>query len=165
MHLPGLPQTPSQQHPLLRLASDSAHQIPGSGTGLAGLYASRLFRPASVYLTDLAEALPLLEQNTVGASAVLVQELDWSTAAARRTIFPARIDLILASDVLYNAGSHAALLAAMTAMAGVGTTVLLAYKERHEEEKGFWEAAERTWKVDVMAERGECHIYALEKKT
>ncbi|RUS17430.1 putative methyltransferase-domain-containing protein [Endogone sp. FLAS-F59071] len=155
-----------KSHPSRRLSitSDTTILELGYGTGLVGLYASRLFRPTSVYLTDLAEALPLLEQNTAGASAVLVQELDWSTAAMRRTIFPARIDFILASDVLYNAGSHTALLSAMTSMAGVGTTVLLAYKQRHEEERGFWEAAERMWKVEVMAEGGECRIYALEKR-
>ncbi|OZJ04367.1 hypothetical protein BZG36_03203 [Bifiguratus adelaidae] len=113
----------------------------GNGTGIGGICCARTFGCAT-WLTDLSDALELLHQN-VGQSGPQkarpqIVELDWNNPAGASASLPSKVDYILLSDVLYNSGSHDILLDTLDHLSNRGTRVLLAYKERHEEEqKGY----------------------------
>src|SRR4051812_2480239 len=98
---------------------------PGSGTGIVGIFLGALLSShscrARIYLTDLPEAMPILDQNISLLSHILAdqkdavrtqaQALDWSetphtTLLPPRGDFPAKFDIILMADVMYNPSTH-----------------------------------------------------------
>mmetsp|Transcript_16689 Transcript_16689/g.34026 ORF Transcript_16689/g.34026 Transcript_16689/m.34026 type:complete len:252 (+) Transcript_16689:56-811(+) len=101
----------------------------GAGTGLLGLGASCLLRPAELVLSDLENHTALLKRNADankimygeggGAFAsegtvVRVEAYDWNKAeAAGRLAGP--FDVILGGDLAYNPGLYRPLVAAITA--------------------------------------------------
>ncbi len=116
----------------------------GAGTGIAGIAAAAL--GASVTLTDIAGALPLLRRNADANARVIAQAggaarvacLDWrepQAALADNACF----DVVIAADCVYNAAqlppflSLLARLAAPHRTGGQPVTMLIAHKARDEE--------------------------------
>ncbi|KAG1126392.1 hypothetical protein G6F61_006155 [Rhizopus arrhizus] len=67
----------------------------GSGTGLVGIYADQVLQPKQTYLTDLADALEIMQQNVdlmENNNSVFVKELSWGSE--RREEYK-HVDLIL----------------------------------------------------------------------
>lgn len=114
----------------------------GAGTGVAGLAAHAL-GVGSVWLTDLADQLPLLQANAAGKLGVEVAELDWRRPDQAQAL-ASRLDgvpklWVLACEVLYPRGLQGpdglvddffdTLLTLLVRFAGPCVT-LLVYQER-----------------------------------
>lgn len=105
----------------------------GAGTGLCGMACAAL--GASVTLTDLSEALPLLRQNSeacLWASRVETCELNWS----QQLVIPGAFDLAVACDCLYRPADYPALADTLTAL---GAPALIAWRQRERNEAHFLE--------------------------
>lgn len=121
----------------------------GCGTGIAGLTAASLLAPQATFLTDMPDALSLAHTNAqlnqLEGEIAVVTGWTWVTQKeqqAQRSEPPvATVDLVLLTDVLYNQGSHDALLDTLDWLASrnPGLHVLLAYKERHSDERVFFD--------------------------
>eukprot|EP00887_Chlorella_sp_A99_P002654 scaffold6.g2654.t1 len=113
----------------------------GSGTGAVGLAAAAL-GAATVTLTDLAHLLPLLRENVAANAALLttsggrdrvhVAALAWGDVvdAVCSGASEPRFDVVLASDVLYEAAAVQPFLATLRALSGPHTLTLLAIEHR-----------------------------------
>ncbi|ORY96600.1 putative methyltransferase-domain-containing protein [Syncephalastrum racemosum] len=122
----------------------------GCGTGIAGLAAASFLAPQTTFLTDIPDALSLprinarLNQQMKGKETV-VTGWTWVTQNEQQAqkIEPpvATVDLVILTDVLYNQGSHDALLDTLDwlALHNPDLHVLLAYKERHSDERVFFD--------------------------
>ncbi|RUS24602.1 hypothetical protein BC938DRAFT_473334 [Jimgerdemannia flammicorona] len=123
--------------------SEPPLRTPGSGTGLSA-------QPPSL--------------SGLGSAPILIRELDWTQIVSVRDTLPARIDLVIMSDVVYNAAMHLPLLETMWSVCDDMTRVLCAYKERHVDEGWFWREARRTWIVEMVCEGGGCSVFELKKR-
>jgi hypothetical protein len=110
----------------------------GSGTGLVGLSFAQ--SGASVALTDLPPALPLLELNIRAnpcLGRVQASAFDWAAhddqATLARLVSNGTPHLILASDVLYEPRNYSAFAGALEAVAGPSTVCLIAHDEGYTE--------------------------------
>lgn len=122
----------------------------GSGTGLVGIYAAEVLRPNKVYLTDLADALEIMQQNVdlmKTKDIVSVRELPWG--GVRQEEYK-DADLVLLTDVLYNQSSHDVLLDTLDwLLDNKNSRALLSYKERSPEERVFFEKVkQRQWVIE-----------------
>ncbi|KAF7724485.1 hypothetical protein EC973_000935 [Apophysomyces ossiformis] len=135
----------------------------GSGTGLAGIYCAHLLHPKQLYLTDLPDAMEIMEQNAQlqNDPCIHVKTLEWGPG----TPWLPSVDIVLLTDVLYNQSSHDDLLLTLDWLMGKETRVLLAYKERHSDEREFFRKVEqRQWScVQVQAPDLICEIYWIQK--
>jgi predicted nicotinamide N-methyase len=127
----------------------------GSGTGLSGIVAARL-GASVVVLTELEDALPLLERNVhrnlTGSregidngdgggdeTNVVVEELAWGAPLAGKaagTLAP--FDLILVADCVYVPGLYEDLKATITALGAPGSDVLVAFEQRRRDISPFF---------------------------
>ncbi|CAO3674532.1 unnamed protein product [Rhizopus stolonifer] len=122
----------------------------GSGTGLVGIYAAELLQPDKVYLTDLADALEIMQQNVdlmKTKEIMRVRELSWGN---QRQDEYEDVDLILLTDVLYNQSSHDLLLDTLDwLLDNQDAKALLSYKERNPDEREFFEkVTARGWSLE-----------------
>ncbi|CEP08324.1 hypothetical protein [Parasitella parasitica] len=124
----------------------------GSGTGLVGIYAAELLNPKRVYLTDLPDALEIMQQNVDlmrnAKVEMLVKELSWGSENQDQYN---DVDLVLLTDVLYNQGSHDVLLDTLDWLLGNNAhcRALLSYKERNPDEREFFsKVAQRNFKCE-----------------
>ncbi|KAG0177105.1 hypothetical protein DFQ29_005241 [Apophysomyces sp. BC1021] len=136
----------------------------GSGTGLAGIYCAHLLKPKELYLTDLPDAMEIMEQNAQlqNLPCIKVKALEWGPG----TPWLPSVDLVLLTDVLYNQASHDELLTTLDWLMGKETKVLLAYKERHPDEREFFKKIEeRQWSCVQAIEDTPliCEIYWIQK--
>ena len=117
----------------------------GSGCGIAGIAFAQLWPQCQVFLTDLTEAMDVLESN-IGQAAPAAGThlscalLDWGEAfpeALRSIIF----DVVLVSDCTYNSDSIPALVKTFSMIAATSPNVLLlvSLKVRHSSEAIFFE--------------------------
>ncbi|KAK4518445.1 uncharacterized protein ATC70_008663 [Mucor velutinosus] len=140
----------------------------GSGTGLVGIYAAELLSPKRVYLTDLPDALEIMQQNVDLMShtkvEVLVKELSWGPEKQNQY---SDVDLVLLTDVLYNQGSHDLLLATLDwLLDNDNCRALLTYKERNPDEREFFEkVSQREWKCQRVENYPHlvCEVYWITK--
>eukprot|EP00026_Physarum_polycephalum_P008046 Phypoly_transcript_08122.p1 GENE.Phypoly_transcript_08122~~Phypoly_transcript_08122.p1 ORF type:complete len:273 (-),score=33.51 Phypoly_transcript_08122:91-909(-) len=104
----------------------------GSGTALAALAIASL--GAKVIATDTSMALPLirhnLELNPGVVENVQIAELEWYDAPKYISEFSPPFDFLIASDVIYNATAHRALVNVISLLASNNTTIYVAYQER-----------------------------------
>ena len=117
----------------------------GSGCGIAGIAFAQLWPQCQVFLTDLTEAMDVLESNIAKAAPAVGTKLscallDWGEAfpeALRSTIF----DVVLVSDCSYNSDSLPALVKTFSLIAATSPNVLLlvSLKVRHSSEAVFFE--------------------------
>ncbi|CAO3609238.1 unnamed protein product [Mucor hiemalis] len=141
----------------------------GSGTGLVGIYAAELLKPKKVYLTDLADALEIMQQNVnlmqnESKVDMAVKELSWGPEKLENY---ADVDLVLLTDVLYNQSSHDLLLDTLDwILDNKGCRALLTYKERNPDEREFFtKVKNRGWKCTRVEGCDElvCEVYWIEK--
>lgn len=143
--------------------------VIGSGTGLVGIYAAELLKPKKVYLTDLADALEIMQQNVnlmqnESKVDMVVKELSWGPEKLENY---ADVDLVLLTDVLYNQSSHDLLLDTLDwILDNKGCRALLTYKERNPDEREFFtKVKNRGWKCTRVEGCDElvCEVYWIEK--
>lgn len=103
----------------------------GSGTGVAGLAACAL--GANVCLTDVAEVLPLLQENVKLnerwlEGEVRVRELDWE-----KTSLADSFDIVLAADLVFAPRAVKPLVSLLASITTHDTVVLWCHKHRHDD--------------------------------
>ncbi|CAO3592218.1 unnamed protein product [Absidia cylindrospora] len=152
----------------------------GSGTGLVGIVAALELQPRSTYLTDLPDALEIMQQNVYrvkeGASIdidIQAKVLSWGPKTDGDDVWEGdenEVDLVLLTDVLYNQGSHDLLLQTLDwLVVNPKCRVLLGYKERNPDERVFFtKLLERQWQC-VLADTSDYEerpfeIYWIQKK-
>lgn len=124
----------------------------GSGCGIVGLQIAHLCPSSEVLLTDLHEAMGILDYN-VKKSGLLSRRgkvattvLDWD-AALPDEMSRAKYDLVIVSDCTYNSDSIPALVQTLTAIvsSSPAALIVISMKVRHDSEAIFF---------DLMAEAG-----------
>ena len=135
----------------------------GSGCGIVGLETARLWPSSNILLTDLPEAMEILNCNVSKAressntNKVTTAILDWDTGLPK-LIKQCQHDLVMVSDCTYNSDSIPALVKTLAAVIerSPAALVVVSMKVRHDSEAIFF---------DVMAEAGfvkaEHHAVAL----
>ncbi|GJE93325.1 hypothetical protein PsYK624_094840 [Phanerochaete sordida] len=138
----------------------------GAGTGIVSLALGALrssrqgAEPSGcIITTDLASAMPLLEENIAANKALFrnaaatpeAAVLDWDEQElpSRVAAIGSGFDVILMADVTYNTASFPALVRTLAAVLAIGDPqpprppplVLLGYKERDAAERTLWELA------------------------
>ncbi len=116
----------------------------GAGTGVCGLVCRRFTRAAHVTVTDVAAALPLIERNRArlgvdaDAERLSIAELWWGEFGER--FAHERVDVLMASDIIYETKSHAALLATLVHFWRLNPQLLvvLAHRRRYAHEDAFF---------------------------
>ena len=124
----------------------------GAGTGLAGLVA-HLLGADVVVLTELPDALPLLERNvsrvaspsshTGGAGALHVDALSWGGALGPASADHAPFDVILVADCVYVPDLYPLLVNTIRRLGRPGTEVLVAFEQRRRDISGFFDLLSR----------------------
>ncbi|CAG8539499.1 2764_t:CDS:2 [Paraglomus occultum] len=142
----------------------------GSGTGYLGItLASRLVPPFTLILTDLPDVLPLLNRNVSNNSRantdhIIVAPLEWGNSAHSECINSKhRIDLVIASDLVYFPELFDPLIKTLLEICGEETIVVFGYKVRAQwKEEAFWEQVGRFFylkavRVNTKARTGICN--------
>lgn len=123
----------------------------GSGCGLVGIALATLRHKCHILLTDLPDAMDILDYNISRSKPALESKiehrvLDWSEPLPA-TITEQQYDLILVSECIYNENSIPALGKTLSALAAQSPAaiVVLATKIRHFSERVFF---------DIMSDAG-----------
>lgn len=127
----------------------------GAGTGYVGIaLAQQLRRPAQVYITDLEQVVPLIQENVnlhykqdaadssnTSAAEIIVDRLHWGCHEdAKRLVDQGRFDLVIVSDCVYFPELFSMLLDTLLDVCDARTQVVIGYKCRSlEKEVGFWQ--------------------------
>ena len=117
----------------------------GSGCGIAGLQIAHVCPKAQVILTDLPEAMEVLQQNISIATLALESQvykavLDWDENLPAH-VAEQVVDLVIVSDCTYNADSIPALVRTLATLVvkSPEAMVVVAMKVRHTSEAIFHE--------------------------
>lgn len=139
---------------------------------MVGIYAAELLNPKRVYLTDLPDALEIMQQNVdlmknTNKVEMFVRELSWGPGKLSKYN---DVDLVLLTDVLYNQGSHDVLLDTLDwLLDNAGCRALLSYKERNPDEREFFEkvTTQRNWNCQKVEGYGHlvCEVYWITKQS
>ena len=112
----------------------------GSGCGIAGIAFAQLWSRCQVFLTDLTEAMDVLEVNVARAipaagTRLITAMMDWAEEIPV-AIKDVTFDLILISDCTYNSDSLPMLVNTLSAIATTSPTVIIviSLKVRHPSE-------------------------------
>lgn len=121
----------------------------GAGTGYVGIALANLLRkPCQVYITDLAQVVPLIEENvklhyvkTNESAEIIVDRLHWGNSTdASRLLSGGPFDLVVVSDCVYFPELFGMLLDTLLDVCDASTRVVIGYKCRSlEKEVGFWQ--------------------------
>lgn len=136
---------------------------------MVGIYANQVLQPKETYLTDLADALEIMQQNVdlmENNNSVFVKELSWGSERQEEY---KHVNLILLTDVLYNQSSHDLLLDTLDwLLENENSRALLSYKERNPDEREFFEKVKtRGWSIEKtkgIIDNPMFEIYWLFKK-
>lgn len=145
---------------LLKHFQSPAHPLKvlelGTGVGVLGICIALAFPNATVVMTDLPDAQPLVDKN-IHLSASLTNNLtqhtsfrvlDWETQPYPEWTTLETFDLVVMADVTYNTATFLALanlLEHLLKTGSKGARVICCGKRRHDEEKQFW---------NIVRERG-----------
>lgn len=117
----------------------------GSGCGLVGIALATLRHKCHILLTDLPEAMDILDYNILlskpaSESKIEYRVLDWANPLPA-VITEQQYDLILVSECTYNENSIPALVRTLSALAAQSpaAVVILATKVRHFSERVFFD--------------------------
>ncbi|RCI06799.1 hypothetical protein CU098_012303 [Rhizopus stolonifer] len=122
----------------------------GAGTGYVGIaLAQQLKKPCKVYITDLEQVVPLIQENvdfhykpTHESAEIIVDRLHWGNRQdAKRLLDQVKhFDLVVVSDCVYFPELFGILLETLLDVCDSGTRVVIGYKCRSlEKEVGFWQ--------------------------
>lgn len=133
----------------------------GSGIGLTGAAAAAV-GATGVLLTDIAEAVPLLQRNAarvnagLAAPALRVQDLLWGDEQAVARAGVGAFDVVLGADVLYfqDPDDVEKLVRTLVQLLAPGGTIVLAYEWREDWETtgAFHDACKAAGLVDEMCD-------------
>ena len=123
----------------------------GSGCGIAGLQVAGLCSRSNVLLTDLPDAMDILERNVELAKSVssggkaATAVLNWDEPLPGM-IAKQRFDLVILSDCTYNSDSIPGLVTSLSSVAKVSPDALLliSLKVRHDSEAIFFDLMANT---------------------
>ncbi|KAL9543426.1 hypothetical protein MBANPS3_008129 [Mucor bainieri] len=124
----------------------------GAGTGYVGIaLAQQLRRPVQLYITDLEQVVPLIQDNVNmhytnndddnNAAEIIVDRLHWGNHEdAKKLVDQGRFDLVIVSDCVYFPELFGMLLDTLLDVCDAATQVVIGYKCRSlEKEVGFWQ--------------------------
>lgn len=119
----------------------------GAGTGYVGIaLARRLSSECRIYITDLEDVAPLIQQNVdtqnqALSARVSVQPLHWGDMEhGKRILDEGELDLIIVSDCVYFPELFQLLTNTLLQVCTMKTQVVIGYKSRSlEKEIGFWQ--------------------------
>ncbi|GAB5591534.1 hypothetical protein Unana1_06434 [Umbelopsis nana] len=119
----------------------------GAGTGYVGIALARRLSPeCKIYITDLSDVSPLIQQNVDHyrdslTAQVVVQPLHWGdTEHGTRVLEDGDIDLVIVSDCVYFPELFEMLTETLLQVCSATTKVVIGYKSRSlEKETGFWQ--------------------------
>ncbi|KAI8375561.1 cyclic nucleotide-binding-like protein [Blakeslea trispora] len=122
----------------------------GAGTGYVGIaIAQQLKKPCKVYITDLEQVVPLIQENvnlhhkpSTDSAEIVVDRLHWGNHddAQRLLEKVKRFDLVVVSDCVYFPELFGMLLDTLLDVCDPLTQVVIGYKCRSlEKEVGFWQ--------------------------
>jgi hypothetical protein len=97
----------------------------GAGTGVTGLMLASAFPESKVHLTDMAQLMPLLNNNAKGMDNTTVGELEWGTTATLD-----KYDVVIGADVVASIYSAPALAKALYDLSTSRSQVYLACRDR-----------------------------------
>ena len=130
----------------------------GSGCGITGLHIADLCSRSTVLLTDLPEAIEILNRNVESAKPVssgaelATAVLDWD-APVPEMVEKRHFDLVVLSDCTYNSDSIPGLVKTLSSIAKTSphTLIVISLKVRHDSEAIFFDLMARA--NFVQAER------------
>jgi SAM-dependent methyltransferase len=124
----------------------------GAGTGYVGIALAKLLRkPCQVYITDLEQVVPLIQENVQAhykeesveaeAAEIVVDRLHWGNKDdATRLLEAGQFDLVVVSDCVYFPELFGMLLDTLLDVCDSSTRIVIGYKCRSlEKEVGFWQ--------------------------
>ena len=122
----------------------------GSGCGITGLHIADLCLKSTVLLTDLPDAIEILDRNVEFAQSVssgyklATAALDWD-ARVPEMITKQRFDLVVLSDCTYNSDSIPGLVKTLSSIArsSLHTLIVISLKVRHDSEAIFFDLMTR----------------------
>ena len=122
----------------------------GSGCGITGLHIADLCSTSTVLLTDLPDAMEVLNRNIgfaqpVSSGAKLTAAvLDWD-APVPEMVAKQRFDLVVLSDCTYNSDSIPGLVKTLSSIARSSphTLIVISLKVRHDSEAIFFDLMTR----------------------
>lgn len=117
----------------------------GSGCGIVGIFVGQIMSNCHILLTDLPEAMPILDFNMqhaklMGGSVLQKSVLNWDEELPK-LVYDRQTDLILISDCTYNVDSLPALVKTLSALLrhSMQAQVVVSMKVRHFSEAVFFE--------------------------
>ena len=139
----------------------------GSGTGILGLYATALFDLEMMVMTDLPEAVALMEANVAlnrlagrlgeaAAQRLRCRPLPWGDEAAAAAVAEtlggvSEIDLVIASDCVYEPDGYAPLVQTLCSLCVCGgADALIAYRHRNPESHRFFAMLRERFAVEEL---------------
>ncbi len=147
------PKPASDLAKLLRTSTRAPRILElGSGCGLVGLQIADLCSTSDVLLTDLSDAMDILNHNverarfTSSRGKLATAVLDWDEALPE-LVAKKRFDLVILSDCTYNPDSVPGLVRTLSSVAKISPNalVVVSLKVRHDSEAIFF---------DLMADAG-----------
>ena len=122
----------------------------GSGCGITGLHIADLCLKSTVLLTDLPDAIEILDRNVEFAQSVssgyklATAALDWDVRVPEM-IAKQRFDLVVLSDCTYNSDSIPGLVKTLSSIArsSLHTLIVISLKVRHDSEAIFFDLMTR----------------------
>ncbi|KAI9249652.1 putative methyltransferase-domain-containing protein [Sporodiniella umbellata] len=124
----------------------------GAGTGYVGIaMAKHLRKPCQVYITDLEQVVPLIQENVEihygeqqkdpNAAEIIVDRLHWGNSQdSQRLLSQGPFDLVVISDCVYFPELFDMLLSTLLEVCDMSTRIVIGYKCRSlEKETGFWQ--------------------------
>lgn len=146
----------------------------GAGCGLVGIVMAVL-EAATVTLTDMAGNLPLLEKNKQlleedCKKRITIKELMWGSDVR---IFGPPLDVIVATDVVYNHDVVQPLIDSIRALSGPHTQVYFAYGRNRTAEESFFNIAHKDYAsqaltmpdLDAVYHCDDVDVYTLRLQT
>lgn len=134
----------------------------GSGCGLVGLQIAHACPLSHIWLTDLPEAMEILQFNINQAQLAMgchvrSTTLDWEEHLPK-TIATERIDLVLVSDCTYNSDSIPALVKTLKTLIenSPSALIVISMKVRHDSEAIFFRLM-----ADAGLKQAEHHVYKI----
>jgi predicted nicotinamide N-methyase len=155
-----------------------------AGTGYIGLSLAQLYQqrnqsiipPPYVTLTDLPEALQLIKENQTlnniqSTSYLNIEPLSWGNKKdADYILANGKLDIVIASDVLYNVDHFPELVSTLQDLCNEDTFIYLCYKQRGltiQEERSFFKQCKVKFNITLLKQfkhETGVKMYRLKKK-
>ncbi|KAF9970936.1 hypothetical protein BGZ73_006200 [Actinomortierella ambigua] len=144
----------------------------GSGTGLVGLYAAKLFTGCTVHITDQIPMMQIMDANirlNELQQSTHALELNWGEPKPESAPIP---DVILLADCVYHEVAFQPLVQTLKDYSTKDTCILLAYKKRRKADKRFFNILRKhfdcveikTYPDYTIYSRAGVYLYDIKRK-